>query len=896
MSRSRLLKSFARLTVYRPWRVLAAVAVVLLTSALLIPRIDVTTSRTALVAPTDSYQRRLIRFFEDFGSPDALLLVVSGGSDTQRRQVVDALQRRLQTHPALKDRVLGRITPAKLSNLIILHEPQLVASLSEAAPGEMELADLMEKGLVGIFQTFASRLQGLGEDATDLSASQGLLRQTAALARGLDAYLQGEPALKFLSVVTDQNLAKHAWNLDKEGYLASGDGNHHIVATFPRVVNDEVSVLAPIVRSMREQRDAVLETHGLADTLTARVTGMPALAVDEQSLIQRGLKKTSLAAAVGIFLLFYLVFRSLRQTVGALIPLLAGTVATLGVVSVAIGELNLVTSSFVSVLMGLGIDFSTHFVSRFNETQRSDGQNLETSIFTSMLNAGPGILTGAITTALAFLSTATTEFTAFADLGVITSIGLILMLLATFLVLPASLSLFGGRGAEPRIPKLMDRLRVATLVNRTRWAVVFAAALASVAGAVSFARLDFNARYFDFLPAQSESAIALRTLEKGGTMSPVFANLAAESLEEARAMTRALREQQTVDYVESPTDLLPELGETRLQELRALFEEVDDPGFEQLARAPLAPQDLGAAIKPVVDRLSQLQFSFRFLGVPTGALSKATTALQSLYDTLTTLPPKQRSKLEQLQQDISDVLVSAWRNAQQVVARGHYIPSDLPELMQVRFVSKDQKKVAVYAYPKGDIWQTDVARAFVQDVEAVDPQASGIAINAYRHPKMILEGFERAAMIAAILVLFILLLDFRQLSDALLALVPIGVGWLWMMLAMDLLDLEFDVANIVCMPLVLGIGIDTGVHIVHRVRESTAKNGGVASVREVIGGTGSAVILAALTTMVGFAALLVADYGAMVSLGMTMVLGIACTLLACLVVLPAVLAVLGRAR
>src|SRR5690606_10564352 len=105
--------------------------------------------------------------------------------------------------------------------------------------------------------------------------------------------------------------------------------------------------------------------------MQALLTGMPALAVDEQRFIHTGLRQSSVAAAFGILALFFIVFRSMRQTVGALLPLGIGTLLTLGVVRLLFGELNLVTSSFVSVLMGLGIDFSVHIVARFNEARRA---------------------------------------------------------------------------------------------------------------------------------------------------------------------------------------------------------------------------------------------------------------------------------------------------------------------------------------------------------------------------------------------------------------------------------------------------------------------------------------------------------------------------------------------
>ncbi|MEM6991734.1 MAG: MMPL family transporter, partial [Myxococcota bacterium] len=148
-----------------------------------------------------------------------------------------------------------------------------------------------------------------------------------------------------------------------------------------------------------------------------------------------------------------------------------------------------------------------------------------------------------------------------------------------------------------------------------------------------------------------------------------------------------------------------------------------------------------------------------------------------------------------------------------------------------------------------------------------------------------------AAAVAAGIIFILLVADFGGPRDALLALVPTGLGWLWMFGAMALLRMQFNVANIVCLPLVLGIGVAFGVHFMHRVREDEH-----ASLDTVLRGTGGAIAIAALTTMVGFAGLVAGRYGGMQSLGLTMVVGIATCLLATVCILPAMLLVLGRLK
>jgi uncharacterized protein len=146
-----------------------------------------------------------------------------------------------------------------------------------------------------------------------------------------------------------------------------------------------------------------------------------------------------------------------------------------------------------------------------------------------------------------------------------------------------------------------------------------------------------------------------------------------------------------------------------------------------------------------------------------------------------------------------------------------------------------------------------------------------------------------------VLVLMLLVLDFANLKKALFALVPVLIGMGWMVGIYAIVGLRLNVATIVVMPLVLGIGIDAGVHMMHRWEINSRVNGGRARVDEIIHGTGGAVILSSLTTMVGFAGLLLGVHLGMVQLGAAMVIGIGCTLVASVVVLPALLILFNRA-
>jgi uncharacterized protein len=235
--------------------------------------------------------------------------------------------------------------------------------------------------------------------------------------------------------------------------------------------------------------------------------------------------------------------------------------------------------------------------------------------------------------------------------------------------------------------------------------------------------------------------------------------------------------------------------------------------------------------------------------------------------------------------------VRAIDTARRIAQRGHYAPTDLPPVFVARFVSKDGARLALHAYPAGNVEEEGFATRFAARLRALDANVSGTALNLLPHERYITEGFRRAAGYSLVLMSLALWLMFRRVGDTLLALLPVILGSIWMLALMRPLGIQFTAANMVALPLLLGICLDSGVHIVHRSLEGP----GAARLETLVQGTGTAVSVAALTNLMGFASLMAADYRAMQSLGLLLSLGIALSLLASVLVLPALLVVLGRA-
>ena len=889
----RIFAGLADMTLRRPLLVLVIAAVLVALAASRIPELGVSTSRYGMVSADNPDQARMLRFFDRFGNPDAPVFVLSGGTADDRRAVVDRITTALEQEDGLRGRVLARIGPQEVAEVVLLQQPDALAAAAKALPPGVPIAPVVEGGLPAWFGAIAGQIQaGLdGEAPADPAAAAKGLRGLADVAKTFDLYLAGEDVLGRLGEPPPQEGGPHG--RDERGYLITVDGQHHVISMFPRLTGDDITDVLPLVTTLRRIREDALAAAPAG--VTAQLTGLPALIVDEQHYIRRGLFASSVASALAIVVLCLFMLRSFRQTLIAQVPLIFGVVLTLAFVQLRYTNLNLITSSFVSVLLGLGIDFGVHMIYRFNE-QRRGGEDVHDAIRSAVKFTGPAIVVGALVTAVAFVATLMTEFTAYAELGVITAVGLAIMVITSLTVLPTLL--FRRAGAKiASVAKEPPGFRALTkFVAKARVPILILGVIGGVLGAIGLPRIGFNSRYFDFLPQEADSAQALTLLEKDPLMSPVYANASAEGVEAARAMADRLRALPEVAGVQTATDLLPPLDDARLHALRSGLAALSPmPDFAKLAARRTTAAELIPKVTEVIDGLEEARFAAGQANQPTADLDAAHAAFTAVKQRLEKLDDAGKARLQSIESTLGQLLTRAVGTAEQVAKRGGYVPSDLPPLFRERFRGTDGAGMALYVIPSGSAFETETARAFYKAVSAVDPNVSGLAVNINLHETMIVTGFRRAAGLAAILIFLCVAFELRSVRDAILALVPTALGWLWMLGVMAVIDLHFNVANIIALPLVIGIGTAFGVHLMHRCQESAKKHGGVASLDDLVRSTGGAVVLSALTTIASFAALILGEYGGMKTIGLAMVLGISSCLVASLLVLPALLAVLKRA-
>jgi hypothetical protein len=243
-------------------------------------------------------------------------------------------------------------------------------------------------------------------------------------------------------------------------------------------------------------------------------------------------------------------------------------------------------------------------------------------------------------------------------------------------------------------------------------------------------------------------------------------------------------------------------------------------------------------------------------------------------------------KLAEFQQALFDDLRETFQAFKAQDDRAPMSVEDLPQALRDRFIGVTGKYLLM-VYPKEDIWLRQNQKKFIEDVTKIYPDLTGTPVQLFHYTELLKSSYEQAARYSLLAIALLVLIHFRSPLSVALALIPVGVGFLWLGGLMGWLDVQLNPANIMTLPLVIGIGVTNGIHILNRFAEEQTPGILARS-------TGKAVLVSGLTTIAGFGSLILAEHRGIRSLGYVMSTGLATCMVAGLTFLPALLTLLTR--
>jgi predicted RND superfamily exporter protein len=302
-----------------------------------------------------------------------------------------------------------------------------------------------------------------------------------------------------------------------------------------------------------------------------------------------------------------------------------------------------------------------------------------------------------------------------------------------------------------------------------------------------------------------------------------------------------------------PTDVEPK---------RALIEKI----HQRLTRLPQQTPQI--PVTPVAELERMLAGAQTMLASQPGA-EQAAAGLQQVRDMLQKIPASEYvRRVQQYQQRMAADLLTRLKTLQAAANPEPPELTDLPESVATRFIGKNGRYL-MHVYSKANIWDVGPMGQFVHEIRSVDPEATGNPLQVYEASREMKRSFEKAAWYALLVIIPLVFLDFRRLSHMLLAALPMGVGILETLGLMGLLDIPLNPANMIVLPLTLGLGMDTGINLVHEMRCHRSRYRGASNPVIV------AVVVNTLTTMVGFGALMIANHQGLQSLGRVLTISMA---------------------
>lgn len=862
-------------------------------------QLEFKTSRNDLIGRDSEYWRLYSRYAEEFGAEEDYLIVVESGRPDRNRAAVDALARQLVA-PANNPSPADSPQAQQFTTADVFHRVNYEA-LEPWFLYYLPVADLTQiAGSLQDFNQLVTLLQQNPRLATFFDAMNQMLEQMAT-ATGeqrlrMDAFLPTITAIvqqlgaadgsaekwRLLSpwanaFFSEAMVSEAEQQMKWEGYHVFRNGQTYVILVHPRL-GGGISAPDHHAATVPKLRRIIGAARQQFPDIQLSLTGEPVLDNDEMDVSQRDATRSAALTLVLMAIVIVFGFRDwLRMllSIGCLILVIA---MTMGYATLVIGHLNIITITFAVMILGLGEDLGVQFISRYEE-ELTRGRSRFDAVRAALASTGPSIITAGLTNAAAFFAMALSGFKGVLELGIIAGGGMLLATVGMTMLLPALLLTVRRRNEPAHLPVQVKVTGVERWLLRHPWLTVGVCGIITVGSLAAAWRAGFD---YNVLRLQSKHLPSVETelrLLHADVESTIFASVVADNLAETRLLQRRLTGLPAVAVVHSIAELIPEDQETKAPVVREIRQRIGKIEFHVPA---FVPTDADA----VVNALGSLRLRAQPLAAQSPAAQALAAAAKNTRTQLQAVPPAKLAQRlgdyeRRFYDDLGDQLRLLDDQADRPMAVG-----DVPVELRRVLVGKTGKFL-VRVFPRENIWERPELEQFIREVRSVAPTVTGTPMGLYEFVEILQRGYIKAALWALLVIALMVFVDLRRAGATALALVPLLVGTAWMTGAMTLFRIRFNPANILTLPLMVGIGVAYGIYVIQRYREDGEPTFYGKS-------TGRALMLSALTAVIAFGSLLIGDHRGIASLGLVMVIGIIGCLVAALVLLPALLEIARR--
>ena len=877
---------------------LLAVAVVLAVASVYytVTHLTIRTSRNDLVASNQRLIQQTEMMDRAFGGRDGMVVVVENGHPKRAIKFANDLAAELRRYPDHFPELFYHVDPERFKRSALLYlDPQDLDKIKNSLLKEQDLLSGLaaDPRLTTFYRLVNDRIARamIGEIFTGFLADEGKprvpdLSLLNASLRGLSASLEGQrPQDSLFSSFFPKELS----DLEGTGYFFTENDKFLLFLVTPK--GNGYASRSQDLALLRKTVDQVKAGY---PGLEAGVTGPDALEADEMSSSMKDVTLATWLSLLGQMGLLILFLRSLRRPLFEGLVLILGLCWTFGLVTLVVGHLNLLSLIFAPLMLGLTIDYGIHWFCRLEEEEGPSRHCSPGVMACTFRRSAPGIVYAGVAAIVSFVPLAFVGFKGLAELGIILAMGILVMLVATLTLLPALVTLTEkcppSEGPEDCPPHPTPFLHL-------HWhrpgLLVGAGVLITALGGLSLHYVPFDLNPLHLQNPTAESVVWEYKLIQDSKYSTSYGALATASLEELVARSEALKRLPTVSHVESILSFLPQQVEAKRLLIKEMQPVLDAINFPRAPAGAPEPQELAAILSRINFKVAEAAKKLDKDQADTRKQVEETHRLiNKIIPRLQSGAPEVAGRLEGYGRYFFSDLRDTWDQFQGYVNSGLTGPpptlADLPASVRARFISP-QGTYLLRVFPSEDTWNFGPLKQFVKSLWSIDPNAVGDPVLLYSFTLGFRNSILWAAGLALLAITVMLVLLFRSLKMALLALIPLVVGTGLTVNLMWLLNLPFNQANVLFVPLILGEGIEFGIIILTRWRlEESARAIGLPA------STAKGVALAALTTTLGFGSLMVSGHQGTFSLGLLATVGSLSVLLTSLSILPAFLRLVER--
>ncbi|MEW6376435.1 MAG: MMPL family transporter [Thermodesulfobacteriota bacterium] len=626
---------------------------------------------------------------------------------------------------------------------------------------------------------------------------------------------------------------------ESSNLFLSKDQKSLLIITEPARPATDLSFSSSLMEALKK---SIVPTHSDQENrVRVSMTGAHPIATAEAKTLRFDMQSSFFFSLILVLILFFCAYRRWITFLFVGLPLFGGIQLTMGIASLTLGSLNILTSAFAAILVGLGIDFAVHIYDRYQQ-ERTSGADIPTAIETTLTQTGEAIWTGAFTTIFAFAILFFSRVQGIVELAFLVSVGLLCALLCIYFVLPSFLIWIDRK----KKPYSYCPLKTFPFKNTSSFLEkhpipIFIGFIGVTLFFVFFAfQIETERDFRNLRPKQIQSLEVLDRMTKtfGGKKLEVITLHEGKELqslllkeEELVTMLERYEKDQKVDSFTSLSKFIPSPEKQR-----------------KMAQAIRESIDLERVRRSFIQSLKENGFELNEFQPLIQGLEELNRGSEKIYPPETLVAYLQKGPLKK---GIESFLVKKGEN---------------------------YKLISHLYYQKGRL-SLDRLEQDLQGVSITGPERVESEIL-----RIVREDLFLLTPIAFLIIFFWVFLHFRKWRTTLFTLMPLVMGLTWMVGSMSLFGIRINFVNAVILPMIIGMGIDNSIHLMHRYLERGKRDAGHA-----LRTTGRAMVMCSLTTMLGFGSLVTARYQALSMMGWVTILGMGFCLITALCFLPTLL-------